>query len=186
MDFAHYADDAAQLAENLVNSLEIVSGTEHLADPAALGTFLSDHDLKVPDGITDGDVDAVKRLRERLRTVFEAPDEGAAVGVLNELLCDVGARPEITNHDGEPWHLHYVASDAPVADHLTAISAMGIASVLLTFGWERLGVCRADECRDVFVDTSRNKSRRYCGESCSSRTNVARFRARHKQHAPNA
>ena len=47
-------------------------------------------------------------------------------------------------------------------------------------GWQRLGVCSAEGCDDVYVDTSRNASRRYCSNTCASRSTVAAYRARQK------
>jgi predicted RNA-binding Zn ribbon-like protein len=57
---------------------------------------------------------------------------------------------------------------------------MGLAMLVVDFGATRLGVCAADKCDNVFVDTSPNQSRRYCSDRCSSRANVAAYRARRK------
>ena len=67
-----------------------------------------------------------------------------------------------------------------VADLLVAEALMGLAVVVCDFGVTRPGVCQASGCDDVFVDTSPNRSRRYCSERCSSRANVAAYRARRK------
>ena len=48
-------------------------------------------------------------------------------------------------------------------------------------GATRLGVCDASGCSHVFVDTSPNQSRRYCSDRCSSRANVAAYRARQRE-----
>ena len=45
---------------------------------------------------------------------------------------------------------------------------------------ERIGVCSAEGCDNVYVDTSRNASRRYCSNTCASRSTVAAYRARQK------
>jgi len=47
-------------------------------------------------------------------------------------------------------------------------------------GWTRLGLCAAEDCQDVFVDTSRNSSRRFCSETCASRAGVAAYRSRQR------
>jgi predicted RNA-binding Zn ribbon-like protein len=52
--------------------------------------------------------------------------------------------------------------------------------VVCELGAGRLGVCDASACEQVFVDTSPNSSRRYCSDRCSSRANVAAYRARRK------
>ena len=50
---------------------------------------------------------------------------------------------------------------------------------------DRLKICAAADCANVFVDESRNRSRRWCSERCSGRVNVAAFRSR-KRAGPTA
>jgi predicted RNA-binding Zn ribbon-like protein len=57
---------------------------------------------------------------------------------------------------------------------------MGLSQVVVQHGWQRLGVCAAEGCDDVYVDTSRNASRRYCSNTCASRSTVAAYRARRR------
>jgi predicted RNA-binding Zn ribbon-like protein len=60
---------------------------------------------------------------------------------------------------------------------------MGLAIIVVDYGATRLGVCGAERCDNVFIDTSPNRSRRYCSDRCSSRANVAAYRARRKAEA---
>ena len=179
MDFTHYSREAAHFAEELVNTKGSVSGREYLADLDAWRAFLEPYVIEGLDSLTEADVEEIKRIRERLREVFFA-EPAAAIELLNGLLAEVGAAPYIASHDDQPAHLHYSAPDAPLAHRIGSGAAMGLANVIVEEGHDRLGVCAADDCYDVFVDTSRNRSRRYCNQVCSSRTNVAAFRARHK------
>ncbi|MDQ3981643.1 MAG: CGNR zinc finger domain-containing protein [Actinomycetota bacterium] len=182
MDFDHYTDPGVGVAVNLVNSLGSTSGYEKLRTPADLRELLDAQGLEGYGPVDEADLEPLRALRPRLRAIFEAPTDGEAAARINELLAESGAAPQMTDHDGK-WHLHYAADDAPLVDRIAAAAAMGIATVILHWGWERLGVCDAADCADVFVDTSRNRSRRYCDASCSTRTNVAAFRARHKERA---
>lgn len=181
MDFTHYSDEAVAVAVDLVNSRGSWSGTEHLPDADAVARFLSEHGLPAPKSTTRQEIGRIHRLRERLSGAFMASNEQASVKILNELLEEVGTHPQLTNHDGSRWHLHYVAAGKAISEQLAAVTAMGLATVIAEHGFERIGVCSADECRDVYIDTSRNRSRRYCDDSCSSRMNVAAHRARRKQ-----
>ena len=88
-------------------------------------------------------------------------------------------RPYATAHDGE-LHLHYARPDSPALEQLTTTVAMGLSQVVVQHGWQRLGICSAEGCDDVYVDTSRNASRRYCSNTCASRSTVAAYRARQK------
>lgn len=53
---------------------------------------------------------------------------------------------------------------------------------LLTHGdLDRLRKCAADDCDWLFIDTSRNRSRKWCDmKTCGNRAKVARFRERHE------
>jgi predicted RNA-binding Zn ribbon-like protein len=183
MDFTHYSDEAATLAVDLVNSLGSWSGAEYLPDAEAVTRFLTEHGLSAPRSISRRELEQIHDLRARLGAAFTAPDEQAAVKILNELLDEAGTHPQLTNHDGGEWHLHYVPAGKGIPEQLTAITAMGLATLIAEHGFERIGICSADQCRDVYIDTSRNRSRRYCDDSCSSRMNVAAYRARRKQES---
>ena len=48
-------------------------------------------------------------------------------------------------------------------------------------GWPRVKACRGDDCRWVFLDRSRNSSRRWCDmTNCGNRAKIAAFRDRHR------
>ena len=49
-----------------------------------------------------------------------------------------------------------------------------------------IGRCQARGCARLFVDQSRNRSRRFCGNTCASRTTVAAYRARQRPRTPGA
>lgn len=179
MDFMHYSDDAVELAVDLVNTYAReplrAEGREH--EPLVpLGQFLDAFGWQHPP--TAPDVERLRVVADRLFTVFATPDAAEAVRVLNALLAEAGTLPQITRHDGRGWHLHFTRDDGDVISRLAATSAMALAVVLCDHGKGRLGACSARSCRDVYVDASRNRSRRYCSDSCANRSNVAAHRAR--------
>jgi predicted RNA-binding Zn ribbon-like protein len=182
MEFTSYADWSVRTAVDLVNSLDAVTGVESLATVEDLRRFLLDHQVEAPRGLSHRDVTDVRALRARLRAVFEASDEEQRAGLLNGLLARAGTLPQLTDHDGD-WHFHYVPPDVPAARRLAATAAMALAVVVAEYGNDRLGICQADRCEDVYVDTSRNRSRRYCDDACASRMNVAAYRTRQKLQA---
>jgi predicted RNA-binding Zn ribbon-like protein len=182
VDFSHYTDQAVQAAADLVNTRGSVTGNEYLGTPEAVDEFLAAHGFTPSGVVSEEDIAQLHATRDRLRDLFATDDEDQAARLLNELLSDLEVQPLLTDHDGT-WHLHYASEDAPLGRRLAATAAMGVASVISMHGFERLGVCSADECKDVYVDTSRNQSRRYCGDTCASRMNVAAYRARHKENA---
>jgi predicted RNA-binding Zn ribbon-like protein len=116
-----------------------------------------------------------------LRAVFEAVSAGAvddAARLVNAMLIRTGARPELERHDGQPWHLHFHGADRSLPTGWAAGCATGLAVVLGSEACDRLGVCTAPRCDRVYVDTSRNGTRRYCSTSCQNRVKTAAFRAR--------
>jgi len=116
-----------------------------------------------------------------LRTVFdavEAEQVDEAARILNSMLAETGARPQLDRHDGEPWHLHFHSLSDSLAQGWAAGCATGLAVVLGTDMYRRLGVCTAPHCDRVYVDVSRNGTRRFCSTACQNRVKAAAFRAR--------
>lgn len=117
-----------------------------------------------------------------LRAVFAAVAAHRlddAAGDVNALLQLTGARPRLDRHDGEPWHLHFHGADESLVTGWAAGCATGLAVVLGSDLYGRLGVCTADRCDRVYVDASRNGTRRFCSTACQNRVKAAAFRARH-------
>jgi predicted RNA-binding Zn ribbon-like protein len=118
---------------------------------------------------------------QEFRAVFEAVAAGdvdAAAERVNRLLAETDARPHLARHDGEPWHLHFHGPNGTFAADWAAGCATGLAVVLGGEFHDRLGVCTAPRCDRVFVDTSRNGTRRFCSTACQNRVKTAAFRAR--------
>lgn len=173
MDFVRYAERSARL----VNA--DLEGTESLV------AFLDDRAWLQPQ-VVERDVTALRRFVKELRAVFEASnagDERAVVTQLNALLSKHPVTPYIAGHEPGKWHMHVADKRSSVADLLVAESLMGLSTLVCDLGATRLGVCDAAPCTHVFVDTSPNQSRRYCSDRCSSRANVAAYRARQKAAA---
>jgi predicted RNA-binding Zn ribbon-like protein len=117
-----------------------------------------------------------------LRVVFTAVaggDADAAARHVNDMLAATGAHPVLERHDGEPWHIHFHSSDGTsLARGWQAGCATGLAVVLGGELYDRLGVCTAPHCDRVYVDTSRNGSKRFCSTACQNRVKAAAFRER--------
>jgi predicted RNA-binding Zn ribbon-like protein len=132
-------------------------------------------------GLTAAEAAELAAVARELRAVFEAVAAGdvdTAAGQLNRLLAEAGARPRLEHHDGEPWHLHFHGEGGTITADWGASCATGLAVVLGGEMHDRLGVCTAPHCDRVYVDTSRNGTRRFCGTACQNRVKAAAFRAR--------
>jgi predicted RNA-binding Zn ribbon-like protein len=127
------------------------------------------------------DAAVIAGMAAELRAVFEAVADGdidAAAHQVNHLLEVTHARPYLNRHDDEPWHLHFHGTGEAVSAGWVAGCATGLAVVLGGEFHDRLGVCTAPHCDRVYVDTSRNGTRRFCSTACQNRVKTAAFRAR--------
>ncbi|MFI5654138.1 CGNR zinc finger domain-containing protein [Streptomyces anulatus] len=155
-----------------------------IADVAALYAFAERHLISGVGALGEKDLTAVRDVRARFAEVFAAPDPRAAADLVNRLVAAAGTTPQLTDHDGYDWHVHYFAPDASIADHLAADCGMALAFIIVAGEQERLRRCEAPDCGHAFVDLSRNRSRRYCSSrTCGNRLHVAAYRARRKEAA---
>ncbi|MFJ2023920.1 CGNR zinc finger domain-containing protein [Streptomyces sp. NPDC087897] len=155
-----------------------------LPDVAALYAFAERHHISGVGALGEKDLNAVREVRARFAEVFAAPDPRTAADLVNRLVAAAGTTPQLTDHDGYDWHVHYFAPDASIADHLAADCGMALAFIIVAGEQERLRRCEAPDCGHAFVDLSRNRSRRYCSSrTCGNRLHVAAYRARRKEAA---
>ncbi len=170
MDFIRYAEAAA----SLLNA--------DLGEVDGLSAYLHDRPW-LQERATDRDCMLLRKLQRELRPVFDAGEAGdvpAVVEGLNGLLARHPITPQISDHDHQHLHLHVATGSASVAEQVVGESLLGLATLVTDLGPDRLGVCQSPPCTNAFVDVSPNRSRRYCSERCSSRANVAAYRARRK------
>jgi hypothetical protein len=170
VDFLRYAEASAGLLNTEIVDVDDLVG------------HLSGREWLQPQ-VTDRDCMLLRRFQRELRPVFEASDAGDTRGVidgLNALMVRHPITPRISDHDADDLHLHVATKSASVAELLIGEALLGLATLVCDLGPTRLGVCQASPCTNVFVDTSPNHSRRYCSDRCSSRANVAAYRARQK------
>lgn len=163
---------------DLVNTA--TAGRDVLHTPAELADFLRAHGEPEPIAVDVADVTAVRELRERLRTVFETTVEAEAARIINDLLAACATTPYLSDHDGTAWHLHVSHADASWGQWLTARTALALALVIADAGFHRLRRCAAPGCAYVLLDTSRNRTKRFCSTVCATRTRVAEHRRRRR------
>jgi len=185
MIFAHDTEVALAAAAALVNTGR--GGQELLPDLPALDRFVESWRWTGGRAHDQAELDAVRRLRPRLALLWDL-DKDAAAALVNALLREASALPQLVKHDRWDYHLHATPPDAPLADRMAVEAAMAFTDVIRAGQLDRLRVCAADHCDNVHVDLSKNRSRRFCGIACANRTNVAAYRTRqavqHRQFPP--
>jgi predicted RNA-binding Zn ribbon-like protein len=174
MLFAHDVEISLRAAVALANSAEAPDTLTTVQDVDA---WYVEHRYT---GRRDGDVaelDELRALRPALRELLTA-DRDAAAALVNAMLLEARALPQLVRHDDLDWHLHAVPSDAPLAVRVAVETAMAVIDLVRTDEMSRLTVCTDATCDGVVLDLTRNRSRRYCSTTCANRNAVAAYRAR--------
>ena len=174
MVFAHDTEAALVAAVALVNSAE---PPETMTTVAELDAFYREHDYTGRHDRTKAEVDEVRAIRGRLRDLLSSGRDDT-VALINEVLAEARALPQLVRHGTLDWHLHAVAGDEPLATRMLVETAMAMIDVVRADELDRLSVCDADDCDGLVLDLSRNRSRRFCSTTCGNRMAVAAYRAR--------
>jgi predicted RNA-binding Zn ribbon-like protein len=125
------------------------------------------------------DLAGLRRLRQALQSVFHAESTEAAAAVLNPMLRDAHAVPELV-----------VGADrvdlqvAPGERGLLALRARlpaALAAQVAGRGIGRLGTCASPPCECAFVDRTRAATRRFCCSICNDRAAARLYRQRRRK-----
>ncbi|PZS30422.1 MAG: hypothetical protein DLM61_10935 [Pseudonocardiales bacterium] len=120
-------------------------------------------------------------LAVAVRPVFEQAGDDRfddASSLVNRLLARYQPVPYLDRHDDEPWHLHFHGRDTADRSGWGGGISVGLATVLGSDYADRLGVCQGSGCDRVFVDISRNGTKRFCSTACQNRVKAAAHRVR--------
>lgn len=180
MVFIHDTELSLRAVTALVNTLPEADSqrTDTLVTNDDLATFLEEHPYT---GVTLGDnaeLDGVRAIRTRLRGLWRTDRDGA-IPLVNGMLRDGHALPQLVIHDGFDWHIHATDDSAPLGTRILVEAAMAFVDVIRSDDYDRVRICDADDCASVYVDFSKNGSKRYCDAgNCGNRMNVIAYRRR--------
>jgi len=188
-------------ALDFVNSLDHRCGArapvERLTDYAALLRFALESRLldarrarqlaQAPPAAAERAVRSARELREALAAALYARLEGrspppAALRTLESHLYRAARHRQLHWARGArggalSWDRGRFEARAELPVWLLAQSA---GELLMSETAERVRACDADTCRWLFLDTSRNHTRRWCDmKVCGNRMKARRFQARH-------
>jgi len=174
--FTHDTELALQAAVTLVNSAE---DPDTLTTQAELDRVWDEFQYTGRRDRTQAELDAVRALRPRLRALLTSDRDGA-VGLVNELLSEAQAVPQLVRHDTFDWHIHAIETSEPLDRRIAVETGMAMVDVIRADEMSRLAVCADDTCEGVVLDLSRNRSKRFCSTTCGNRNAVAAYRARQR------
>jgi predicted RNA-binding Zn ribbon-like protein len=150
--------------------------------PQPMAAWFARHDLLPRNARwTPADREHVLQFRRAVRELLEANDhDGAppphAVAVLNRLARDAALRVEFDATGGADLRPTASGVERP----LGALLAMIFRS-MLDGTWQRLKICRADDCRWAYYDRSKNGSGAWCSMlDCGNRAKARAYRERRR------
>lgn len=124
-------------------------------------------------------------LREAIYSIFSAIADGASPGeadlaILNTELAEAMSRARIVPEaNGFAWD--WIGNEDKL-DRILWIVARSAADLLLSGELDAVRACSAPDCKWLFLDTSKNHSRRWCDmKGCGNRAKVRRHYERKKQ-----
>ncbi|NQX15382.1 CGNR zinc finger domain-containing protein [Rathayibacter sp. VKM Ac-2857] len=181
MVFAYDVEAALTSTAVLVNTLPELSqsGEDEMASVEQLDEFLLENRYTGSREHSAAELEAVRAVRAPLRSLWRSRAEEDLVAVVNGMLEDGRALPQLVRHGIFGWHLHATRDESPLATRIVVEAAMAFVDVIRGDERDRIRICAADDCEAVLVDFSRNRSKRYCDTgNCGNRANVAAYRAR--------
>ncbi|MFF3846670.1 CGNR zinc finger domain-containing protein [Streptomyces sp. NPDC002328] len=137
-----------------------------------VAAFFAEHEITPPP---DG---AYGELPDLVRAALAQAVDGAAPDAVHRLLRDYPPEMHLSDHDGLGWHVHFSRNGSPAERWAGQMIAAKLALVAAGDPAVTLGRCAAAGCGNYFVDQSRNRTRRFCSNTCASRTTVAAYRSR--------
>lgn len=160
-----------------------VGETELLSTPADVVQWLTEAGYGVPEREpAQRDVERIRRLRADLRAAFLSHDPDAVADTVAEWLQATPGRLAVDRSSLRPSFCPEVSSC-----RCLLVPALLDALDLAREGIHRVRECAAPNCGFVYVDTSRNGSRRWCSmERCGSRAKAHAYYARRRSSAPQA
>jgi predicted RNA-binding Zn ribbon-like protein len=174
--FADDTEASLRAAVALVNS---AVEPDTLTEISQLDAFYEEHGYTGRHDRDVAELRALRALRPVLRELLTAERDDAAQ-LVNTLLANAKAVPQLRRHDGLDWHIHAVPADAPLERRIAAETAMAMIDLIRADELSRLSVCADERCDGLVLDLSRNRSRRYCSTACANRNAVAAYRARRR------
>lgn len=158
------------------------SGGDFLRDLTRFNTLLRMWGLPPQTVLTTEQSQELVALRELLTDAVIAIAKGTApaAGTLAQLNANLAAGA--VHYVLEPTSTGCQATLLPTSetDGLPSALVRSFAQFTMEHDLTRLRICANPDCHWVFYDESRNASRRFCADDCSSLIRVRRYRARRR------
>ena len=145
MLFTHDTEISFNATAALVNTAR--GGAEELPDIAALDAFVGALELDRQPDPRPGRAGRGARAAPPARRALGDDRRTRRSSLVNALLRDANALPQLLKHDGWEYHIHATSPDAPLADRMAVDAAMAFADVIRFGELGRLRYCAARRLR---------------------------------------
>ncbi len=164
-----------------VNTAPIDGQADSLANPAALGRWLSRRGLLPAEvEISERDLKRALEVRGALRALLAAKTRGEpdaeAAARLEQAAGEARCRPRYD--DGGP--VGFGAAEASLDSALGAVLAAFVVARATVY-WPPFRLCDRKGCRRAFYDASRSRTGRWCTRRCGNRMRTATYRSRKRR-----
>ena len=188
LDFANTISTRIETGrEYLTNYVELVAWSQHAGALTEDGAEALRHHAAGHPDLAAVALERATLFRETIYRIFSAiadswePGE-ADLAALNEALRPALSRLEVApSGDGFAWRWTLDGDDL---DGMLWPVARSAADLITSEDLERVRQCARDGCDWLFVDTSKNHSRRWCSmDLCGSRVKAKRYYQRKRKGA---
>jgi predicted RNA-binding Zn ribbon-like protein len=178
MTFAHDTVEALESAVFLANS-ELEPDT--LTTLGELRSFFTGFGYTGRAPVSR-DLEPIRAIRAPLRELMLSSRD-RAVPIINRILKEQRALPQLVRHGDVDWHIHATSDDRPLDERILVETAMAMIDVIRADEMSRFSHCLMEDCEGVVFDMSRNRSKKYCTVTCTNRAAQNAFRARQAEDA---
>lgn len=156
-------------------------GTDLLCEPGDVALWLAEAGLGTPEREpAQRDLERVRRLRDDMRGAFLDRDAAGVADIVAEWLQATPGRLAVDRTSLRPSFCPEVSTC-----RCLLVPALIDALDLARDEIERVRECASPSCGYIYVDTSRNRSRRWCSmERCGSRAKAHTYYARKRGAGP--
>jgi len=170
VDYVDYIGNVTRFAVELANA----GHTDELSPEAR--QMLAEHDVERPKA------GELKQLLALVRKALQQIVDAAPPEAVSTLLTNYPPDLHLSDHDNTgTMHIHFARNGLAPRQWIGQTVAAALAHVATSDPGLTLGQCAAEACESFFVDQSRNRARRFCSNTCASRTTVAAYRARRRR-----
>jgi predicted RNA-binding Zn ribbon-like protein len=169
-----------ELVRDLVNTRDVLPGTDEIEDATSLASWLVEHRLVAtrPE-LSDEDLARARSLREALRALLLANAGYSLSSEVAEAFEEAVGSARLRALVGEGGQLELLPAAADGLDYAIGRLVSIVFAAQENGTWPRLKACA--ECHWALYDHTRNQSAAWCGSQCGARARVRRHRRRRRK-----